>query len=224
MSIISVYPLRVQKYWFINYCYLVTHIPTNDAILIDPAWEMDTIEKQLIDHNVTLRGILLTHSHPDHINLAEPLAIKYNVPVYMSRAEIDFYHFRCPNLNAIDNFTSFALGNLIINPLLTPGHTHGGTSYLIGDNLFCGDTIFIEGCGICTAKGGDPEALYDSLQIFKRTISSHAKIYPGHCYGHPVGQTFEFVLANNIYLQFDSKELFVKYRMRENQSNLFKFV
>jgi hydroxyacylglutathione hydrolase len=215
MSLISVYPLRVKKYWFINYCYLITHLSSKTGVLVDPAWEMDTIEKQLSDRNITLQGILLTHSHPDHINLAEPIANKYNIPVYMSRDEIDFYRFSCPNLIAIDNFSPFILAGIIIEPLLTPGHTYGGTSFLIEDNLFCGDTIFIEGCGICTAKGGNPEVLYDSLQIIKKAISLQTKIYPGHCYGLPVGQTFDFVLANNIYLQFDSKE--------KNQGNLFKF-
>jgi hydroxyacylglutathione hydrolase len=224
MNTITVYTLRVQKLWFINYCYLVVNNTDNSGLLVDPAWELDTIVQKTASMEIDLHGILLTHSHSDHINLADTLATKYQIPAYMSRDEIEYYNFKCHNLNSIDTFKQFELGKIVINPMLTPGHTYGGTSFLIENNLFCGDTLFIEGCGVCHTKGGNPEVMFNTLQHLKKTILPQTLVYPGHCYGTPVGQTFEYVLANNIYLQFDNKENFISYRMRENQRNLFKFM
>jgi hydroxyacylglutathione hydrolase len=223
MNNITVYPLRVKQMWFINYCYLIINSTSKTALLIDPAWEINTIEEKLKSLEVKLTGILLTHSHLDHVNLASHFANQYNVPVYMSQDEIKFHHFHCPNLIPINHFDPFSLGEINIQPILTPGHTAGGTSYLIEENLFCGDTLFIEGCGICSGKGANPEIMFETLQKLKKIISLQTIIYPGHCYGAPVGQTFDYVLKNNLYLQFDSKESFIAYRMRDNQNNIFKF-
>jgi len=223
MKDIAVYPLCVKHLAFINYCYLVIDSSSRNALLIDPAWEIEIIETALKSLNVKLQGILLTHSHFDHINLASHFAVHYQIPVYMSQAEITYYHFQCPHLFAIEEFRPFELGGITIQPIFTPGHTAGGTSYLIEENLFCGDTLFIEGCGFCSSKGGNPEIMFETLQNLKNTISTRTIIYPGHCYGTPVGQTFDYVLKNNIYLQIPSKEIFIAYRMRENQNNIFNF-
>ena len=62
---IDVYPLKVTRHFFKNYCYLVMHSETKEAVLIDPAWEMDKIEQQLKTHDAKLKAILLTHHHID---------------------------------------------------------------------------------------------------------------------------------------------------------------
>lgn len=215
--------LRVTNLFMINYCYLIVDTSTNSAVLIDPAWEQEKIEDQIIKLHANVCGILLTHHHIDHINLSTPLAKKLNVPVYMSKIEIDFYNFNCPNLIGITEFDNFNLGSINIQPILTPGHTKGGTSYFIENNFFSGDTLFIEGCGLCTGKGGDPNAMFDTLQMLKTRLNPSTLIYPGHSYGQPVGMPFEYLLMNNIYLHFQTKEAFVEFRMRSNQKNLLNF-
>jgi hydroxyacylglutathione hydrolase len=216
-------PLKVKSPWIINYCYLIIHRKLNSAIIVDPAWELKTIENTLQNYNANLKGILLTHHHFDHIDLADTLASLYQIPVFMSKAEIDYYKFRCVNLNPIIYPEPFIIQDILIKPIFTPGHTYGGTSYLIENNLFCGDTLFIEGCGICFGKGANPHTLFDSLQTLKKEIPLDTYIYPGHSYGNEPGKSFEFVLKNNIYLSFQERESFVAYRMRKNQNNLFNF-
>lgn len=220
---ISVNILRVTNLLFVNYCYLVINNNTNTSVLIDPAWEQNKIEESILNSQSNLVGILLTHHHSDHINLAAAFAQKYQIPVYMSRVEIDFYHFQCPNLIAIDTFDVFDLHGIQIHPLFTPGHTIGGTSYLIATNLFSGDTLFIEGCGICSGNGGDAGVMFDTLQMLKKRISPNTLIYPGHSYGQRVGKPLAYLLKNNIYLMFTDKNKFIKFRMRPNQNNLFSF-
>ncbi len=219
-----VYPIKVCKLAFKNYCYLVINQETREALLIDPAWEFDKIEQQLALHQVTLKTILLTHHHFDHVNLAETFAQKYQIPVKMSKIESDYYDFSCSNLQPIEQPDVFYVGQIKILPLLTPGHTKGAISYWIDNALFTGDTLFIEGCGICNTQGGDPNEMFDSLQRLKEIIPPETHIYPGHSYGQEPGKPFAYLLHNNIYLQFTKKEDFIAFRMREGQKRLFTFM
>ena len=66
-----------------NYNYLVLDSMRN-AVIIDPAWEMHKIEKAVSDNQANLRGILVTHSHPDHLHLALPLSQRFDCPIRMS--------------------------------------------------------------------------------------------------------------------------------------------
>lgn len=220
---LTVYPLKVCRSSMKNYCYLVVDEITKDAVLIDPAWEMDKIEAKMHQCGVTLKAVLLTHHHFDHIHLSAAFAEHYNVPVLMSKAEIDCYGFSCPNLTEITSPEVMTIGSIKLLPLFTPGHTKGAICYWIGDSVFTGDTLFIEGCGICLGKGADPGEMFDSLTLLKTQLPSETKIYPGHSYGHEPGQTLSFVEKNNIYLGFDQKENFIDFRMRKGQTNLFNF-
>jgi hydroxyacylglutathione hydrolase len=136
-----------------NYNYLVVDPGSRQAVIVDPAWEIGKIERALADTHARLSGILVTHAHPDHIHLVKPLAEKYDCPIWMSREEIVNSGFRAGQLIGID-LSPWAVGQMLIEPIFTPGHTPGCTCYLIGDNLFTGDVLFAEGCGICLDAQG----------------------------------------------------------------------
>ena len=220
---IDVYPLKVTRHFFKNYCYLVMHSETKEAVLIDPAWEMDKIEQQLKTHDAKLKAILLTHHHIDHVNLAESFAQKYHVPVRMSKVEIEEYGFSCSNLVPIVHSEPLEFGQLSLWPFFTPGHTKGAICYFIEQNLFTGDTLFIEGCGICAGKGACPSQMFDSLSYLKKTLPQTTHIYPGHSFGKEPGQSFKDLFENNIYLHFTDRKHFIAFRMRPNQKGLFSF-
>lgn len=218
-----VYPLKVHNQIFKNYCYLIIHVLSKEAILIDPAWEIDKIKIAIETHKVNLIAILLTHHHLDHVHLANTLAEEYSVPVRMSRIEIDYYNFSCSHLVPIDHPHEFNMGKIKVLPLSTPGHTKGAICYWINNDLFTGDTLFIEGCGLCFGKGSDPEAMFDSLSQLKMVLPAETRIYPGHSYGQEPGQPFARLLENNIYLSFTQREQFVAFRMRKNQTGWLSF-
>lgn len=220
---VDVYPIKVTKLFFRNYTYLVFDTLTHEGIIVDPAWDLEKIEEKLKEVGAKLKHILLTHSHVDHVNLVKPIVKRYGVQVWMSKIEIDTYHYTSPNLNAIEKFTPFSLGAFEIKPYLTPGHSKGSVCYLIGNHLLSGDTLFTEGCGMCFGNGSDPVDLFNSLALLKRVIPLNTKVYPGHSYGKAPGKTFEYLLQNNIYLNFDRCEHFVQYRMRKNQQGWFNF-
>jgi hydroxyacylglutathione hydrolase len=208
--------LRTARGSMANFNYLVTDPSSRRAVLVDPAWQTDVIEQALQRADAELDGIVLTHSHSDHIDLARPLAQKHGCPLWMSRQEILASGFRAPQLVAIEE-SAWWVGGMLIKPLLTPGHTPGCVCYLIGDNLFTGDVLFAEGCGICPDVDAAHQ-MFDSLQRLKRELRPQTRIYPGHSFGKPPGQLFCDVLENNIYLHFRDAQGFADFRLRPGQS------
>lgn len=219
----EVHQIKTYHQMWSNYCYIIADRSKKSAIAVDPSWEIDKITDKLHELDVDLSAILLTHSHYDHVNLAEPLQQIYHSDIYMSSAEIDFYQFRCRNLIALEDGQTFAAGGFVIRSILTPGHTAGGMCYLLSDHLFTGDTVFTEGCGICEDRGSSAEDMFHSIQRIKASIPPHVRVYPGHSFGEKPGQKMESLLKNNIYFQIEKKEHFVNFRNRKNQKGLFHF-
>jgi hydroxyacylglutathione hydrolase len=141
----------------------------------------------------------------------------------MSHEEIAWSGFAAPGLVGIDE-TPLTIGAMTIRPMLTPGHTPGCVCYRIDDNLFTGDVLFAEGCGICPDLDG-AYRMYESLQRLRANVDDTTRIYPGHSFGLPPGQSFATILRENIYLQFNKKEDFAGFRLRKGQSRakLFTF-
>jgi hydroxyacylglutathione hydrolase len=212
----QVFLLKVSHQRMKNNNYPVVDPFSHQAIIIDPAWQMEKIEAMLASTRADLRGILITHTHFDHINLARRVAGLYNCPIWMSKQEIAASGFRATQLVGIDE-TPWLVGKLSIEPILTPGHTPGCVCYLIGNNLFTGDVLFAEGCGICQDVQS-AYAMFDSLELLKSRINPQVRIFPGHTYVKPPGQMFSELLRYNIYLQFGDEKSFAAYRLRKGQS------
>lgn len=219
----EIYQFKVGFLNILNFNYIIVDKISGQAAIVDPAWDIELITSTFSGLGVEPDTIFLTHSHYDHVNMVHQLVERFGSQVYMSAKEIDFYNFRSKNLNPVQDFDIINLGETQITCLLTPGHTAGGTCFLLSDSLFTGDTLFIEGCGLCGAEGGSPDQMFESIQKIKRTIEPHVRIYPGHSYGKDPGYPLSYLINNNIYLQLDRKEYFVKFRMRRNQKNLFDF-
>lgn len=208
----------------INYVYIIVDHLTRKAAIVDPAWDMPAICSVIEKNNLQIMTILLTHSHEDHVQLVEPLVEKYNCKVNISRQEASFYQFQRINMNMLDDQSTLLLGDTAITCILTPGHTAGGMCYLLSHSLFTGDTIFIEGCGICNTYGGNPYLMFESLQKIRLIVDSNVLVYPGHSFGKPPGTSMKYIIDNNLYFQIDDLETFVKFRMRPNQQMNYKFV
>lgn len=206
---------------FKNQCYLAHN--QGKGVLIDPSWDFNKINQALIALKVDLIAVLLTHSHEDHTNLADKFTKKYGCPVYMSDVEIEKSRFVCGNLIPIRDMEILDLGVFSVISLLTPGHTKGGMCYLIKNNLFTGDTIFIEGVGTCGNDEKYASALFDSVQKVKEHVGMDTRIWPGHSFGKPPGHELNFLLKYNIYFQFNERSHFVKFRTRKSKPNPFKF-
>ena len=209
--------MRMTFSFMVNYSYLVCDNKTHRSVIVDPAWDMEKIDMVLASTRTKLRGVLLTHSHPDHIHLAEPLAKKYDCPIWMSYEEIGYSGFKAQRLIGVE-MIPWEVGQMQIQPILTPGHTPGSTCYLIGNNLFTGDTLFAEGCGICPDVQA-ARAMFTSLNLLKSRIKPETNVFPGHSYGKPPGQKFSHLLKDNMYLQFRNESDFAVFRLRRGQKH-----
>lgn len=201
-----------------NQCYLI--YKGNNGLLIDPAWDYPAINGFINSRNINLKAILLTHGHTDHVDLAPRFSKEKNVPVFISTVELEHFGFEYFNTEKVHHFKEILIGSFKVIPIITPGHTPGSTCYLVNSHLFSGDTVFVEGVGICAEK--DIHKLYDSVQLLKKCLPESTKFWPGHSFGESPGKSLKYLLDNNIYFQLPRK-YFVNLRMRKNRSNLFSF-
>jgi hydroxyacylglutathione hydrolase len=148
-----------------NYSYLVLD-ENNIGVLIDPTGNKEIIENAIKKYDAKIILQLLTHRHPDHIE---------NVP-YFKEKGIPFLQF--------EDFVKergFMVGSLLVRVIFTPGHTSDSVCFKIRNNLFTGDTLFVQGVGT-TAYGGNEELLSKSLQsLFE--LNQEIIVWPGHNYG-----------------------------------------
>lgn len=207
----------------INYCYLIVDIITKYCCLVDPAWDLKKIKELIVQNDLILKGVLLTHAHHDHVDLALDFSNLYNIPMWISKNEAYYYNFYHDNLQTFKDNQKIYLGSLLVETWITPGHTKGSSCFYINGHLLTGDTLFIEGCGECKSDGSNVNELYESLNRILQSCSDHTLIYPGHSFGKKPGVTFKYVKENNIYLQFKDAISFSKFRMRKQQVGLFNF-
>lgn len=80
----------------------------------------------------------------------------------------------------LDDSQTYTLGESKIVTLLTPGHSAGGTSFLIGDILFSGDLLFFRSAGRTDSIGGSKSELFKSIKRLYDTLPDGTKVYPGH--------------------------------------------
>src|SRR5690606_29101798 len=114
-----VFLIKVQHLAFVNNNYLIVDPASRQAVVVDPAWEMGKIQGELERAQATLSGILITHSHHDHINLAKPMAELYNCPIWMSQREVDSSGFSARHLVPLAG-APVRVGAMEIQPILTP--------------------------------------------------------------------------------------------------------
>ena len=196
-----------------NFVYFVGDKKSREVMVIDPAWEVDTILKKAKDEDVKIMGALITHHHYDHTNGIEELLKHKDIPVYMNKRDVPFLDFKVPNLKETEGGQKVKCGQVEIELIHTPGHTPGSQCFHVQDNLVSGDTLFIRACGRCDFEGGNPEDMYFSLVKRLGALPSKTTLYPGHNYADVPTSTMGDERQKNPYLLCDSLDNFLKLRM-----------
>ncbi len=196
-----------------NFIHLIIDRASGEMAVVDPAWEVDEIIAYADEHGLKISTILLTHGHHDHINGVEALQQATAATVYFHRVEANFFGLEHQGWRLFDLPFRCQLGESEIEAVGTPGHTPGSVCYHTGEHLVTGDTLFVFGCGRCDLEGGDPLAMYHSLQQLQARFNGETRIYPGHNYSVQSTSTLSEEQAGNPFLHCASEADFVHYRM-----------
>ena len=220
-----------------TFSYVVTDPATDYCAIIDSVlgFEMasastntklaDEIIDYVQDHGLKVQWHLETHIHDDHLSAASyhgsqlggQIAISHRIEqvqaVFGKIYDTDFKAVNAQmgfdHLFADDN--SFAIGSLSAIALATPGHTPACVSYVIGDAVFVGDTVFMPDYGTarCDFPKGSSEALFDSVQKLY-SLPDDTAVYLCHDYLPPDRHSFCHVTTigdqkqHNIHLSADT--------------------
>ena len=175
-----------------NFSYLIGDPVTRECVVVDPAWEIDTLLETVNADDMRLTGALVTHTHPDHVggNLfghdipgVEALLERVRAKVYVHKAEREFLKGFGSDLVKVDNQDTLPVGRFTLTFLHTPGHTPGSQCFLVDGRLVSGDTLFIGACGRTDLPGSDPEEMYCSLTQRLGALPDETVLLPGHNYG-----------------------------------------
>lgn len=161
-----------------TYTYLLGCETTGQALLIDPV--VNSVERDLAEVRrlgLTLAYTLDTHIHADHITGA--LHLKREAASRIAAPAID--RLPCTDVGIVEG-TPLVVGSITVTPLHTPGHTDGHFAYVVGDRVFTGDALLIDGCGRTDFQNGSAEALYRSVHDKLFTLPDEQLVHPGHDY------------------------------------------
>ena len=150
--------------------YIWTMEKDDKFLVVDPG-DAGPVIDYLRDKN--LDYILLTHKHMDHVGGVKELKNKYGAKVY---GPLETKEYNDITLKDGDEFELLGENFKVI---LTAGHTEEHISYLVGDKLFCGDALFLAGCGRVFTK--DYKKAYEGLNKLKN-LDDDTYVYPAHEY------------------------------------------
>lgn len=181
----------------------------NSAVLIDASGSEKFYKKAqeyLNENNLTLKAVLYTHGHFDHIALAH--LFKDSAPIFIHRLDAEMLYTK-KHLGGLFGFDispvkpdvvleggeTLDFGDIKVQVIHTPGHTQGSVCYVIGDCIFSGDTLFREDIGRTDLEGGSYERIIQSIKRLYE-LQGDYKVYPGH--GEPT--TLRYEQENNPYV------------------------
>ena len=208
-------PLASQM---VNFVYLIGDRDSAEAVVVDPAYQVDDLLGILAEDGMRLTGVLATHHHPDHVGGSmmghriaglKELLDRQAARVHVHRDEAEWVRrvtgVSTSDLVSHDSGDVVEVGAIGIQTLHTPGHTPGSQCFLVDGMLVAGDTLFLEGCGRTDLPGSDPDAMWESLQRLA-SLPDDIAVFPGHRYSDASAATLGLIKDTNYVFKPTSKE------------------
>ena len=178
-------------------CFLIRADPSaTRALLVDPGEEPERLLAAIAEWEVELDGILLTHTHFDHVGAVAPVAKATGAPVWCPVLERQVLadimsYVPWAGLGPYESWEAehtvaggehLELAGLAIDVLFTPGHSPGHVAYAIAEHgaLFSGDVLFEGSVGRTDLPGGDHRVLMASIADLLARLPAETVVHPGH--------------------------------------------
>jgi len=177
-------------------CYLFRREGSDRALIVDPGDESDRLLHAVDELGVTLDGILLTHTHFDHVGAVAPVAQATGAEVWVPEIEkpvlADIMSFvPWPGFGPYESYDAehtlkggekLELADFEIDVMFTPGHSPGHVTFSIPDQevIFSGDVLFQSSVGRTDLPGGDWATLLESIRSLVDNLSEDTTVHPGH--------------------------------------------
>ena len=176
-------------------CYIIGCERTKTAAVVDPGDEPNRILMALAEDKLTLKYILNTHGHFDHVGGNKGLKDATGADIIIHTLDAPMLtHLSStassmglprienspPPDRTVEDGDTITFGDITLTVIHTPGHSAGGVSFFTDSVVFAGDTLFAGSVGRTDFPGGDFNLLKESIQKKLFVLGDHVTVYPGH--------------------------------------------
>ena len=181
-----------------------TYIVSNNGkcVIVDPSDGFLEIMEAVKKSGAVVEAILITHAHWDHVFSLNQIKAATGAPIYMHQDDQSLLTRSMTRIGEsvpeidvlVKGGESFEVIDMDCRVLHTPGHAKGCVCYLMGDAMFCGDTLFRNSIGRTDLSTSNPTAMEQTIVMLAQ-IKEDYTLYPGH--GDE--STLQYEIENNPY-------------------------
>ncbi len=196
------------------FAYLIGDENTGEALIVDPAAQTDEIIQEAKNDNLTIKYILNTHGHVDHVGGNADMKQKTGAQIIVHEDDAQqmisipspmLTMFRAkasppPDIKIKDG-DAITVGSLTLNVIHTPGHTPGCIALYFSGYVITGDTLFVGGVGRTDLPGGSWNTMVHSIKDKLFKLPDDTIVLPGHNYGENVTSTIGSEKKYNTFLK-----------------------
>ena len=199
---------------FSVFCYLIGDEESKEALFIDPADDTEMLISEARSHGLTIRYIVNTHAHVDHVMGNAEMVKKTGAKIIIHKEDGPLLVRQSPDLLSmfrakpsppadvlVKDGDLIQVGKIGVKVLHTPGHSPGGMSLYVKGMVFTGDTLFVGSVGRTDFPGCSWETMEASIREKLYTLPGDTLVYPGHNYGSTPSSTIQYERRHNPFVR-----------------------